>query len=511
MEIFPLIDPYALRQDGSKPLTANWNAGAYDITTAGTVQGGTLTDGTLSINSGSITNGVNGTFSGTVTVDTFTDSTITITNGVVTSSSDLILRGQTTGGQFAVGDGVFYPAIDNSYDLGKTDKRFQDIFYGTKIENPGIIKIYNDVKDTIIDGDPASAEDRTLLLEIGGVSLMAMGVGATGGASSSIDIGNVLGTNYAYGSWNFGSTVAVTGALSAPSLTLSPSGATTTQIETTSTAGNPVLTLYNPAVPGVVFIARRARGTSGTPDFLNLNDTIFTFNPQVWDGDDFGVNVGQFVFQAAQHHSAGNLGTKFAVKVTPNGEIGGAGTMVTPLVADGTNGTRMGDGGTTNYAEVSLTGDLVFVGSAGLSHGSCYGNHIGWSQAAAVQNTWYNISDADMLDGILHNVTHDGNGKLTVAKAGMYRIGYSVCFEDNVANDHIEIGIEVSGSGSANAAGQVHLENKFASEEEHSGSSAILDLAANATIEAAIRTTDAGTPTISVQSVNITCVQVGGT
>lgn len=34
MQIVPLIDPGALRQDGSKPLTADWNAGAYDIKAA---------------------------------------------------------------------------------------------------------------------------------------------------------------------------------------------------------------------------------------------------------------------------------------------------------------------------------------------------------------------------------------------------------------------------------------------------------------------------------------------
>lgn len=34
MNIYPLIDPYALRQDGSKPLTANWDAGIYSIKTS---------------------------------------------------------------------------------------------------------------------------------------------------------------------------------------------------------------------------------------------------------------------------------------------------------------------------------------------------------------------------------------------------------------------------------------------------------------------------------------------
>ena len=185
-------------------------------------------------------------------------------------------------------------------------------------------------------------------------------------------------------------------------------------------------------------------------------------------------------------------------------------TEITEVFWDDTN-KRLRIGDATNYVRIDSDGDIVFVGTAGLSFGSCYGNHISWSQANAVQNTWYNISDSDMVDGNLNNVAHDGNGKLTVTNAGMYLVAYGVCFEDNAANDHVEVGIEVSGSGSAGASGQGHLENKFANEEEHLSSSMILDLAANATIETAIRTTDAGTPTISVQAVNISALQVGGT
>jgi len=159
----------------------------------------------------------------------------------------------------------------------------------------------------------------------------------------------------------------------------------------------------------------------------------------------------------------------------------------------------------------ALKKDTYWAGaSSGLPYGSCYGNHIGWSQANAVQNTWYNISDADMADGSLNLFTHDGNGKLTATKAGTYLINYQICFEDDVVNDHIETGIEIDGSGSADNAGIGHSENKFASEEEHLSSTAILTLTAGQTIEIAIRTTDAGTPTITVQGLNITVVMVGG-
>jgi len=171
-------------------------------------------------------------------------------------------------------------------------------------------------------------------------------------------------------------------------------------------------------------------------------------------------------------------------------------------------------GDDTNDLIVSSTGDTKWTGTAGLVFGTCYGNHIAYdvnSGGTASQNVWYNIADSDMTSGPLNNVTHDGNGKLTVTEPGMYLVSYSICFQDNVANDHIEVGIEVSGSGSADAAGRCHLENKFANEEEHMSSSTILDLADNATLEMAIRTTDSDDPVISVQAINLTAVIVGGT
>jgi parallel beta-helix repeat protein len=162
-------------------------------------------------------------------------------------------------------------------------------------------------------------------------------------------------------------------------------------------------------------------------------------------------------------------------------------------------------------AERRTTGDHIYIGAgSGVPYGDCYGVHIAWSQATAVQNTWYNISDADMTEGELNLVTGDGAGKLTVTHAGRYLITYGITMEVSVANDHIETGIEISGSGSAVASGQSHFENKFANEEEVAAGTTVLSLAAGATIEVSIRTIDGGTPTLSVQSLNITVTMVGG-
>ena len=163
----------------------------------------------------------------------------------------------------------------------------------------------------------------------------------------------------------------------------------------------------------------------------------------------------------------------------------------------------------TKIGATSLVGDISFVGSGvGLPYGSCYGNEIAWSQATAAQNTWYLVSDTDMADGQLNNVTHDGSGKLTVSVAGRYKIDYALSFEGSVANEHYQSGIAVNGTTQND--GINHVKNHPANDATSMGGTAILNLAANDTVEISMRTTDAGTPTLTVDHLNITLVQVGG-
>jgi len=100
----------------------------------------------------------------------------------------------------------------------------------------------------------------------------------------------------------------------------------------------------------------------------------------------------------------------------------------------------------TNYLEIDIGGDTHWVGGGGLVFGNCYGDEIGWTQAAAVQNTWYDISDSDMVDGFLHNVTHDGNGQLTVTEPGYYIADWAGSFEASAANVHVQISLSVNGT-----------------------------------------------------------------
>ena len=170
-------------------------------------------------------------------------------------------------------------------------------------------------------------------------------------------------------------------------------------------------------------------------------------------------------------------------------------------------GSVQGTGG--NTATFSADGDLTFIGTSGLQFGSCYGNEIAWLQAAAVQNDWYDISDGDMNTGQLNGVTHDGNGQLTVLTAGMYMVDWAGSFEADAANVHVQITFSVNGTETD--AGLNHFETFGVSRQDPCAGHAILDLAANDTINVSIRTTDAGAPDLSIDHLMLRVVQIGGT
>jgi hypothetical protein len=69
-------------------LTINLELSGNTANFSGSVRGGSLTDGTLTIASGNITSAVNGTFSGTLRGGSLTDGTLTITSGNITGGKN---------------------------------------------------------------------------------------------------------------------------------------------------------------------------------------------------------------------------------------------------------------------------------------------------------------------------------------------------------------------------------------------------------------------------------------
>ena len=141
-----------------------------------------------------------------------------------------------------------------------------------------------------------------------------------------------------------------------------------------------------------------------------------------------------------------------------------------------------------------------------VSHGCCHGETIAWSQANAVQNTWYPISDADIIDGELHNAGHDGSGKITVYPAGHYLVLWDLSGGNTSNDDDTEIAISVSGTETdhGKVTFQTPKANYFFAKAGH----ALLEFTANEYIEISIRTIDNNTPTLTVDSLNLSVILI---
>lgn len=182
--------------------------------------------------------------------------------------------------------------------------------------------------------------------------------------------------------------------------------------------------------------------------------------------------------------------------------------------------TRLQLSGSTDFA--GYTGDHLMLVSDGsgnwreafrsyrpMAYGSCSsaGADIGFSVAGSSQNTWYEVTDADMADGVLSLVTHDGSGELTVTRPGVYLINYNVTMSSDVANTAIQSSIFISGSGISEGFGSARTTT--ATYRNQLSGTAIKRLATNATIDVRVRHEDAAVPTLSVQMLDITATQIG--
>lgn len=249
-------------------------------------------------------------------------------------------------------------------------------------------------------------------------------------------------------------------------------------------------------------------------DHHNESHTVASHSDTTATGAELNTLTDNSVANTLHRHSelvASDGAPDPALSVDADGDVGiGTTSPAAKLQVVGTTTLGSASGGTNNQVQVSAVGDTVFVDGAGVPFGGYYGVGINWSQANAVQNTWYHISDSDMGNGQLHMFTHDGSGQLTATYSGKYYIFYTVCFEVDQANDHIEAGLSIDGNApSSNRAINV-LETPAANMEVQLAGCTMLNINASSTIDLRIRTTDNNTPTITVHNVNFITLQVGG-
>lgn len=170
----------------------------------------------------------------------------------------------------------------------------------------------------------------------------------------------------------------------------------------------------------------------------------------------------------------------------------------------------IGDSG-TNVAEINhSTGDMRFLGGAGLIFGSFWGNEIAFVTAGGT-GAFSIISDADITVGQTNNTTFQNNQELAVGFAGMYLVNYSVTAKGTGANKHLvaAIGVDSGGGDVAQSDGRSHAITLGSAELAISGT-AILDLSTNDEVSIMI-TNETDNTNVTVEHVSLSTVQVGGT
>ncbi len=115
----------------------------------------------------------------------------------------------------------------------------------------------------------------------------------------------------------------------------------------------------------------------------------------------------------------------------------------------------IGDGGVTDFVSYSTTGDMVFVGGAGLPYGHMYVDGTQAIRVALTLNTPAEVKDdgtTSVNDGWLagdsHLITFPTGGTehyITVTKAGVYHITWNLSFKmvTGAANTQVHAGLAV--------------------------------------------------------------------
>ena len=158
---YTVLNDIYLRLDGTNQPTANYSW-TINLTTTGTLQGGTVTDGVATMTGG------------VVTATTFTDGTLTITGGNMVGAGNItaggtIQGGTITDGTFSVTGGVITGATNTNWDLA----------YAHRVPTGGIIAFggaWNSIPAGFLSCD-GSAVSRATYATLFGVIGTNFGIG----------------------------------------------------------------------------------------------------------------------------------------------------------------------------------------------------------------------------------------------------------------------------------------------------------------------------------------------
>ena len=199
--------------------------------------------------------------------------------------------------------------------------------------------------------------------------------------------------------------------------------------------------------------------------------------------------------------------------IDKDGNVGiGTTTPSSKLSING--GLQVGDG--TNETQISSTGDLVFVNTAGLPYGECHQTDgATFNVTMTTINVWVEVDAATTnINAVdLNLVTFPDDHYLLCTKEGRYFITYSFTAEiDSVAggDQHIESGIMINGSIQTDR-GLGHEQYAATNKERNLQGHTIIDIPTNGQVSLALKNTASSGKILTIDHLNITVTQVGGT
>ena len=246
---------------------------------------------------------------------------------------------------------------------------------------------------------------------------------------------------------------------------------------------------------GTPFVIFRLDGS----DVLQMGDTENVVNVDLRAKDNILFSWGGIVLGMILQNTTGNVGIN---TITPDTKL--------QVVGD----VKFGDDN-TNYVTVDTTGNMVFVGGAGLPFAEIYCQNSASTLTIATAGKANKVQVACFdTNGKSNNMTPDHtNDHITVTKAGIYMCNVSMTL-DSLAGASGEFGFSIYKNNGATEFGNVHvIRDLAAGAGGNHGSvsmSGIIDLAVNDTIEL-WGWNNSNTQNVTVDSVTMSLVQVGGT
>jgi len=163
----------------------------------------------------------------------------------------------------------------------------------------------------------------------------------------------------------------------------------------------------------------------------------------------------------------------------------------------------------TNYAEISTTGDLVFVGSSGLPFAEIYARDNTTTTSTSTTKTQVLIFDTNGQSNLM--TPDHSNDHITVTKAGKYKVDSSISIKNSAGVAHV-VSLEMYKNNGTTVFNNIHAGRTLGTGTDVGNltMSGIVDLAANDTLEIWITSSSGTARTITIEDISFCVIQIGG-